>query len=496
MSPLVSDLSRQTKLMHRLLLFILLSAAYPAAHALDEGQNLPALGDRSSSIISLEEEHQLGQEFLRSLRAQVKTVSDPVLQDYLEHLVYKLAVHSQVQDRRLEVVIIDSDQMNAFAAPGGIIGINDGIFLYADNEDELAAILAHELGHLSQRHFARAAEESKQASLPSIAGLLAGIILMATAGGDAGIAAITAGQAAGQNEMLRFSRAREAEADRVGIETLADAGMDPRAMAYMFEKLQRISRFQGNDIPEFLMTHPVTKDRISDAFNLTRKYPVKDYPLNLDFQMMRARTIVHMSRTVQEAIVKMRDGMKAGEPLKRAGSQYGLALALSEAERTDEAMKNVRELEVKYPGKIALTVAEANVDSRAGRYDQADAILKAAVGIAPENYPLTMTYADTLVKAGKAAQAEKLLLPLTTKRPLDVDLWYLLAETYGLANNIVGVHEARAEYFVLVGNMKQAITQLGYALPLVKDNFQQTAKIRTRIEEIYKMEQQQQQAGL
>lgn len=461
----------------------------PAAALAANESNLPTLGDRESSLVSLEQEHQLGQQFLRSLRAQVKTVSDPLLQNYLENLIYKLALHSQVQDRRLQVVIIDSPQLNAFAAPGGIIGVNNGIFQYAETENELAAILAHELAHLSQRHFVRQSEDSRQASISSLAGLLAGVVLMATTGGDAGIAAITAGQALNQNQMLRFSRAREAEADRIGIETLADAGMDPRAMAYMFERLQRASRFQGDNVPEFLLTHPVTKERIADSYNQTRNYPHKDFPLSLDFQMMRARTIVHMSRNVQGAIAEMRDAMQVRNPIKQAGAQYGLALALSEAQRTDEAMQNIKSLEHIYPNKIALTIAEAGIDSRAEHYDAASQILGQALAISPSNYPLTMAYANTLLKAGKAKDAEKLLVPMTQKRPDDVNLWYLLAETYGLANNIVGVHEARAEYYVLVGNMDQAIKQLGYALPLVKGNFQQTAKIRTRIEQIYKLRQ-------
>lgn len=480
--------------MRRFFLLFLLSCVFPGAYAaIDDDANLPALGDRASSIISLQQEHELGQQFLRSLRAQVKTVSDPVLQNYLEHLIYKLAVHSDVQDRRFTVVIIDSKEINAFAAPGGIVGVNVGIFLYADTENELAAILAHELGHLSQRHFAREPGERKQASIPTLAGLLAGIVLLATTGTDAGLAAITAGQAAGQAEMLHFSREREEEADRAGIKTLAAAGMDPRAMVDMFQKLQRVSRFDGQQLPEFLLTHPVTKVRIAEAYNLIRNYPVKKYPLSLDYQMMRARTIVHMSRTVQDAILKMRASAKDPDPTRRAGSRYGLALALSEAERTDEAMKIIKSLEAEYPNKIILTIAEARIDSRAEHYDKADEVLKAALDIAPDNYPLTMAYAQTLLKADFPQRAEKVLIPLTSKRPLDDNLWYLLAETYGLADNIVGVHEARAEYFVLIGNMHQAITQLGYALPLVKGNFQETARIRTRIEQIYKIQQKEKQ---
>ena len=290
--------------------------------------------------------------------------------------------------------------------------------------------------------------------------------------------------------MLRFSREREEEADRAGIKTLEAAGMDPRAMAYMFEKLQRLARFEGQQVPEFLMTHPVTKNRIAETYNLIRNYPKKTYPLNLDFQMMRARTIVYMSRTVQSAIAKMRADAKDSDPTRRAGAEYGLALALSEAERTDEAMKYIKKLETEYPDKIALTVAEAKIDTRADHYDTADEILKSALEISPENYPLSMAYARALIKSGRPKEAEKVLVPMTDKRPLDVNLWYLLAETYGLADNIVGVHEARAEYFVLVGNTHQAITQLGYALPLVKNNFQETAKIRTRIEQIFKIQQQ------
>lgn len=463
---------------------------FPLAHAAED-RNLPKLGDHSSGIVSLEQEHEFGQQFLQSLRAQVPTISDPVLQDYLEHLIYKLALHSQLQDRRLELVIIDSDQLNAFAAPGGIVGVNDGLFQYADTENELSAILAHELAHLSQRHFARQNEEGRKASIPSLAGLLAGLVLMATTGGEAGVAAMSAGQALSQNQMLRFSRAREAEADRIGIDTLANADMDPRAMAYMFEQLARVTRFQGDQIPEFLLTHPVTKDRISDSYNQVRNYPKKEFPTSLDFQMMRARTIVHLSRSIQDAILRMKEGMKDPDPVKSAASQYGLVLALTESEQTDKALENLQPLEDHYPGKIAFTIAEANIHSRAERYDKANKILASALRISPNNYPLTMTYAQTLLKSGDAARAEKLLVPMTTRRPSDVDLWYLLAETYGLANNIVGVHEARAEYFVLVGNLDQAITQLGYALPLVKDNFQKTARIRARIEEIHKMRQRQ-----
>lgn len=454
-------------------------------------QNLPELGDHTSGIISLDQERELGQEFLRALRAQAPLVPDPVLQEYVEHLIFRLALHSELTDRRLEVVLIDSDALNAFAAPGGIVGVHDGIFLYAESEDELSAILAHELAHLSQRHYARQADAGRSASMASIAGLLTGLVLIAAGGGsDAGMAAITAGQAATQSEMLRYSRGRESEADRVGIRTLVDAKMNPRAMAGMFERLDRASRFQGSDIPEFLLTHPVTRDRIADSYNQIRQYQVEqEYPTSIDYQMMKARVTVRSSKTVGDAIRRMEDGLNDPDPIKRAANQYGLVLALTEGFQLDKAQRQLNSLKQQYPGKIALTIAEAKLQVRADRFENANDILEAALRIAPNNYPLTMTYADTLLKAGRAAEAEKILSAMTLQRPDDVALWYLLAEAYGLANNIVGVHQARAEYFVLVGNLDQAIKQLGYAMPLVRGNFQQTARIQTRMEEIFDMRQ-------
>ena len=274
----------------RRIAFILISLLFCLPWSISGNQDLPTLGDSTSGIISLEQERALGQRFLRSIRAQAPTLDDPILQDYLEHLIYQLASHSQLADRRLDLVLIRNPTLNAFAAPGGIIGVHHGLFFYGETEHEMSAILSHEIAHLSQRHFARKLAESKKSSALNIAGLLAGIVLAATAGSDAGLAAMTGTQAYGQNQFLKYSREREAEADRIGIYTLADAGMDPRAMAYMFERLQRASRYStGNRIPEFLRTHPVTNDRIADSYNQTRNYPSETYPIRLDYQLMRAR---------------------------------------------------------------------------------------------------------------------------------------------------------------------------------------------------------------
>jgi len=448
-------------------------------------QDLPVIGDTTSGIISLDMERELGQEFLRSLRSQAPTVSDPLLQDYLEFLIYHLASHSQLEDRRLDMVVIDSPQLNAFAAPGGIVGVNLGLFIYAETENEISAILAHELAHLSQRHFARQIDVNRRSTLVNLAGLLASVILIATTGGDAGLAAITTSQALAQQSALRHSRGREAEADRVGIYTLAEAGKDPRAMAYMFEQLVRINRYAGERIPEFLLTHPVTQSRIADSYNQTSHYPVKIFEQNLDYQLMKARVMVWVEDDPAISIARLQQFLDTAEHIQKVAAQYGLVLALTHANRPQQATSYLRPLLTEFPGKITFILAQTEIDFTAQNYKQAVALLEEHLKLNPDNYPLTMQYAEALLQIDRADRAEDLLEKLAATRPTDADLWYLLAETYGLANNIPGVHQARAEFFMLNGNLDQAVKQLGFALPLVADNFQLTERIKQRLLDIH-----------
>ncbi|MGV0035085.1 MAG: M48 family metalloprotease [Candidatus Azotimanducaceae bacterium WSBS_2022_MAG_OTU7] len=456
---------------------------------LSANQDLPTFGDSTSGIISLEQERKLGQQFLRSIRAQAPTLDDPILQDYLEDLTYRLASHSQLTDRRLDLAIIKNESLNAFAVPGGIVGVHHGLFRYAQTEHEMAAILSHELAHLSQRHFARRVAEGKKSSAINIAGLLATIILAATAGGDAALAAVTGSRGLAQNQSLKYSRDRETEADRIGIYTLDNASMDPRAMAYMFERLQQTSRYNtGNNIPGFLRTHPVTNDRIADSYNQTQSYPKKQFPLTLDYQMMRTRVSAITTGNPQEEAKRFEDEVKkATDPIQKTANRYGLAITLTNSQEFDKARTQIVKLRDQYPLNIPIRIAEAEIYTQAQQPEIALDLLKEALEISLNNYPLSATYAQTFIAARKPHAALEVLIPLSVDRPNDEHIWYLLAEAYGLANDIPGVHESRAEFFVLNGNYDQAIKQLGYALPLVRHNFQKAARIKQRLEDIWMM---------
>lgn len=463
------------------------SLAATAAGADDGGLKLPELGDSSSSLISGRQEYELGRAWLKVFRSQVRTVNDPLLQDYLENLIYQLAVHSQLKDRRLEVVVVDNPTINAFAVPGGVIGVHNGLFLYADNEAQLASVLGHELAHLSQRHFARGVEAQQRAAIPTMAGLLASLVLAATAGGDAGMAAMTATQAAALQNRLNYSRQNEQEADRIGMDTLVEAGYDPNAFAGMFGNMQSMYRYAGQRPPEFLLTHPLTESRISDARNRARDYPRKVYIDNLDYQLMRARVEQQIAGNSGDAIKRFKARLKNSR--QPEADHYGLALAYLHAGQINDARKELKPLIDKEPRRLAYVVTDAEIDISAGNYDTAIAKLERQLRVNPNNHPLTMTYADALLKAQQPHKAEAVLAEHVKIHPNNPSIWYLLAETHGLAGNIVGVHQARAEYFVLSGVLDRAQQQLGYALPLVRGDNLTTAKIEERIRQIEDMKQ-------
>lgn len=444
---------------------------------------LPDLGDTSSSLFSPEQEYNLGRNWLKVFRSRVKTDTDPLMHDYLEHLIYRLATQSQLKDRRITLVVVDNKALNAFAVPGGVVGINNGLLLYAQTEDQLASVIAHELAHLSQRHFARGQEQQARNAIPNMAALLASIVLLATSGTDAGIAALSATQAASIQNQLRYSRSMEQEADRIGMQTLVKADMNPSAMGDMFDEMQRSMRFQGTRPPEFLLTHPVTEKRIADARNRARKYPAKPESDTLDFHLMQARAQLHTAENPAQALRRFQSAVDNHSDNMTA-NRYGLAMALIANNQSAEANTIIDALLKEHPHTLAFLILKAEYFNSVKEYGKARELLQKQLELNPGNYPLTVRYAETLLLANAPAEAARVLKRQVVKQPDNPHLWYLLAETHGLAGDILGVHEARAEYFVLTGVFTQAQKQLIYALKLIPDDYPAQARIKERIREI------------
>lgn len=438
--------------------------------------DLPSLGDSSSGIVSPEQEHQLGRAWLSLLRGQVPQLSDPLLKDYLERSVYRLAETSQLQDRRLEFVLLNSPQLNAFAAPGGIIGVNGGLFLHAQTEAEYASVLAHELAHLSQRHFARGLEAQKRMQLPLMAAMLAGVVAAAAGAGDAGIAAIVSTQAAAIQAQRRFSRQNEQEADRIGIVNLERAGYDPRAMPQMFNRLMRQYRYDQKP-PEFLLTHPVTESRIADTNNRAEQFPEGGVKDSLRYQLMRARVDLKFESTPGVSAKRFRAMLAEDQQLDAA--RYGLALAQIKAGQLSEAGKELKLLLAKDSENAIYNLAQVELDITANRLVAARERTQRLLQLYPGSYPVRQTHIDLLIKENKQQEAERELDKLVETRSKDPDIWYQVSEIRGLTGNIIGLHQGRAEYFALVGDYDQAIQQLDFAKRR-SNNFQVAARIDAR----------------
>lgn len=443
--------------------------------------DLPVLGDASSSLISPEMERQIGSQFLQQLHAALPTINDPILKYWATWQISDIAQYSQLRDNLMEVVLIDNPQINAFAAPGGVVGINLGLMLAAEDIHEYSSVIAHELAHLSQRHFARGVEEQRAQTLPTLASLIAAIMVGAIGGGDAGMAAISAAQAASQQSQLHYSRTREQEADRIGINTMVRADLDPAGMSRMFERMQQAYRFSSRP-PEFMLTHPLSESRIADARQQVQKYPRKPYHDSLDYELMRTRAIIYYADSPQAAVKQFEKAVR--DQPDSAPARYGLALALSNAGEFADALALGDELFSQNPDRILYTAAYGELLIKAGKNDQAEKLLAEHLAINPDNPPLAMLYAEALVDQEKYDKARDVLARQSRLRPDDVDVWYDLAEVSGQAGDIIGVHRARAEFFALHGAYQKAIAHLEYARRLAdSSNAQLLARLDQRIDD-------------
>jgi predicted Zn-dependent protease len=447
---------------------------------------LPAVAQQTSipdfgegNAVSLTQEYYLGRAWLMSFRRQAPMLNDAQVQDYIEGLVYRLAATSQLRQRRLEIVLVRNKTINAFAVPGGIVGVHSGLILKAENEAQLASVLAHELAHLSQRHFSRGLEAQKKSSAASMAGLLGGLVLIAGGASDAGMGAVMGGQALAMDSQLRYSRLHEQEADRIGIQNQVAAGLDPGGAAGMFTVMQSDSGNYGARPPEFLLTHPLTEKRIADARNRARTYPKRIYEDNREFQLMRARVELNFFEDTGEAVVYFREKQKKGGR-NAVAAHYGLVIALTKNEEFDEARKLLRPMREFAPSNTVYALAEANIDIESEHFEAAIGKLEKLLQLAPNSHPITMYLSKAYYFAGRYTEAAALLTKHSRIKPDDVNLWYLLAEDSGQSGDILGAHLARAEYFKLNGAMQQGIEQLNLALPLARDNVMRK-RIQTRL---------------
>jgi predicted Zn-dependent protease len=442
---------------------------------------LPELGDRVSGAVSSSQEKIIGKEFLKQVYFQAPLISDPLIQEYTELLIYRLSEFSEVKDREFTIILIDDASLNAFAAPGGIIGVNGGLFLNADNEGQFASVLSHELAHLSQRHFARNVLNAKDRSLTSSLAIISSIALALISNNPQ---AMAVGQAFLQSQSLRYSRLFEKEADRVGFANLVRAGYDPKSMGEMFENMNDLRRLAGEAPPEFLLTHPLSSSRINDALNaakgLSDEGTKKD---SLEYSLIKSRLKVLYETIPAQSIRYFNADIREQ---KTDSSIYGLALAFSADNNFSDSINLINLLINKYPKNLFLNTSKIEILMKAKNYNQALKLANEFLEISPKNYPLTINKSKVLLEMNRFFESEEIIRDLLIRRNEDHQLWLLLSEIQRSSKNIVGYHQSRAEYFLLLGQNEEALSQLEFALNLTKNNFQVSERIMDQIISIKK----------
>lgn len=424
---------------------------------------LPDMGDSTGTLISPAQERILGESFFRNIRSQLEISYDPDVQNYIQSIGQKLVANSDNPTQSFYFFVVESDDINAFAGPGGYIGINSGLIMNSDSESELASVMAHEIAHVTQRHIYRSYEAASRMSIPAAAAMIAAIIV-ATQAPEVGIGALSAIQAGTLQMQIDFTRDNEQEADRIGLQTLARAKFDPRSMPTFFEKLQHASRYYGAGAPEFLRTHPITSSRISDTRGRAEKFPYRQVPDSQDYRLTKAKLrLTSTQTTLNDLIIFFSNRTEQGTHQQRAAMQYGLGLCYVKQQKFKQAEIIFQRLSEQYPAQRQYLTALAQVAVDKRDVATAKNLYLQLQQMFPGNIEFQFKYISLLLKSNQNQLARQHLKLIDYKNQQHPQFFLLLAQAYGNLGLNVNSHRYMAEYYYSIGQTNAAIMQIKIA---------------------------------
>jgi len=432
-------------------------------------QNLPNMGEPADTALSPNEEKQLGAQFMRQIRASMPVVRDVQSNEYIQTLGRRLALASgKAHTMDFSFFVINDDQVNAFAIPGGYVGVNIGLIQAMQTEEQLAGVVAHEVAHVTQRHHARAFALGNQYSMRTAATILAAI-LIGQASAEAGQAALAAGMAATQQSAINFTRGNETEADRIGIEILANARYNPGAMAESFAILRRKNSLNtSRNALQYLRTHPLDNNRIAEAKD--RSDSKSSIPLNpqTDFQIFKARLDVLSSTDRGELL---RAYMAKHQKTPSVGNTYGIALLHLEANRLDKAMSYLDKLDNLAPRNPNAKLLRAIVLEKQGNLTESLNKLNALYDFYPERYSVVEKLLDLHNRERRYTKASNIAKTYLREIPNPNPLaWRQLAGFQQRLGDKAASHESLSRYFAGLSEISRAVSQLKLALQHVTPN--------------------------
>lgn len=461
-----------------LLLLPLLGAGFAV-----RAEGLPELGESAQSDLSPQAEKRIGESIMRDIRLREPSyLDDPEVGGYLNRLGRSLAAQVDEKGQEFEFFALRDVTLNAFAMPGGYIGVHTGLILASHTESELASVIAHEISHVTQRHLARMVAKQSQSQLASLL-TMAVAILAARNNPDVAIGAAMAGQAAGIQNQLNYSRDFEREADRMGLQLLEKSGYDIRDMGSFFERLQKFGRLYENNAPGYLRTHPLTTERIADMGNRIQLRPYKQVPDSLDFTLIRAK-IRAAEGSAEEAVTDFETRLKDKKYASEPATRYGLARAYQRAKQTKAAEAQVAELRRLKVASPMLDTLAAELRSQQGDFAGAARILHEASTRYPDDRAVAYGLAEALLADQRPDEAQKFITADLLAHTADFRMYGLQARAYAMQGRQLRQHWALAESYAQQGLLLPAIEQLQIAQKAPDGDFYDRSQVDARLREL------------
>lgn len=457
------------------LLVLFLAFAPPAL-----ADGLPDLGDTAQLALTPQMERRVGESIMRDIRLHDPTYDeDPEATAYLNVLGNRLVANTQDARQDFEFFLEKDPTLNAFALPGGYIGVNTGTIVSAQSESELAAVLAHEIAHVTQHHMARMASNEGKVSTAALAAMVLAIL---SRNSQVGSAAAAIGQAGAITAQIGFTREYEREADRIGFQTLEKSGFDVRAMPAFFLRMQKAGRLYENNAPAYLRTHPITTERIADAENRIRGLPYKQTPDSLEFLLVRAKLRAGQG-TPQDTLAQLESDLHDKKYSNETAARYGVAVALLRAQQPARAAAELAPL-LKTAEDPMLAGLDARIKQASGDDKGALGVLRQALVRYPNNLALNYACIEVLQRLGQYRDAASLLDEQIANYPHDARLYKLRAKGYSSLGKHLLEHQAQAEAYVLQGSLPAAIEQLQLAQKSGDGDFYQLSSVEARLRDL------------
>ena len=447
------------------------------------GQNLPDLGESAQADFSPQQERRLGEAIMRKIRQDPAYVEDREMTDYISKIGHRLAGGApEAAGQNFEFFLVRDPTVNAFALPGGYIGVHSGLLLTAQTESEFASVLAHEISHVTQRHIARQLQTQNQLAKLSMVGFVLAL-LAARSNPQVAQAAVMTSGAVPAAAFLNYSRDYEREADRTGFQILQGSGFDVHGMPDFFGRLQRATRLYENNAPGYLRTHPLDTERIADMQNRVQEIRSKPVPDNIDFHLVRAALRADQGNA-EEAKAFYLTAINEGRFSNEAATRYGFARALlrvRDYKAAEAQLQQARKLSGAHP---MFEMLAARIQADAGNLAGAVETLAQATKRFSEDYPLQVAYAEALLNGGRASDGLEALNQIRVQRPRDSSLYALKAKIHSALGQHVEEHRALAEYYYIQGSLPGAIEQLRLAQSAPGGDFYNLSAVDARMREL------------